>query len=508
MMSKTSQDKYYNPLRLKYLGINTYKEKVLYLPIDAHVCRSEGFEVHARVKVTVNQKSIIATLNFVERELLSLDEAGLSNAAWESLNAKEGDQVLISHTLPLQSFNSVRSKIYGHTLSKDQIQSLIEDITAGLYSDIEITAFLSACAGGRLTLDEIVHMAQAMIDVGDRLTWDVSQIVDKHCVGGLPGNRTSLIVVPIVASYGLMMPKTSSRAITSPAGTADTMEVLAPVNLSLEAMHKVVNKENGCVVWGGSVSLSPADDILIAVERVLDIDSEGQLIASVLSKKIAAGSTHILIDIPVGPTAKVRTLEMARLLKIYFQYVAEGLGVTVKIIQSDGQQPVGRGIGPSLEARDVLSVLQNKADAPLDLRDRSLDLAGHILEFSENIPKGKGRSIAAEILSNGQAWKKFQAICEAQGGFREPRTAQFTHTVEAKEAGKIKNIDNRRLARVAKLAGAPHDQTAGVDLHLFLDALVHNRQPLFTIHANSQGQLSYALDYLVLNKDIIEIEKE
>lgn len=501
-------EKGYNALRLKYLGINTYKEKVLYLHSDAAVCRSEGFEVHARVKVSVNQKQIIATINFVENGLLSSDEAGLSNAAWESLEAKEGDQVFIYHTLPLRSFNSVRSKIYDHPLTKDQVQGVIKDITAGSYSDIEVAAFLSACAGGRLNQEEIVYMTQAMIETGDRLTWDADQVVDKHCVGGIPGNRTSLIVVPIIASYGLIMPKTSSRAITSPSGTADTMEVLAPVNLDLPTMHKVVNQENGCIVWGGSASLSPADDILIAVERVLDIDSEGQLVASVLSKKIAAGSTHIVIDMPIGPTAKVRTVEMANLLKTYFLYVADALGVCVKVFESDGSQPIGRGIGPSLEARDVLQVLQGKPDAPIDLRDHSLDLAGHILEFSANVSKGEGRIIAERILRSGDAWNKFYAICEAQGGFREPKRAQFTHCIAAEHEGEIKRIDNRRLSRLAKLAGAPLDQAAGIDLHTRVGAAIDLGQPLFTIHAESEGQLSYALDYLALNKDIIKIGRE
>jgi thymidine phosphorylase len=502
------QEKFYNALRLKYLGINTYKEKVLYLPIDANVCRSEGFEVQARVKVTVNEKQIFATINFVENGLLSSEEAGLSNAAWEYLGAKEGDQVVISHALPLQSFNAVRSKIYGHSLSKDQIQNIIEDITAGFYSDIEVTAFLASCAGGRLNSNEIVHMTQAMINTGNRLTWNTEQVVDKHCVGGLPGNRTSLIIVPIIAHYGLIIPKTSSRAITSPAGTADTMEVLAPVNLDMETIRKVVNKENGCIVCGGAVSLSPADDILIGVERVLDIDSEGQLIASVLSKKVAAGSTHIVVDLPVGPTAKVRTKEMAKLLKAYFLYVANALGISVKVIESDGQQPVGRGIGPSLEARDILQVLQGNPDAPQDLKDRALDLAGHILEFSKDVSKGEGRAIATKILESGAAWRKFQAICEAQGGFREPKSAQFTHTITAEEDARVKSIDNRRLARIAKLAGAPLDQTAGVDLHTPLGTLVRRGQPLFTIHADSKGQLSYALDYLALNKETIGFERE
>lgn len=184
--------------------------------------------------------------------------------------------------------------------------------------------------------------------------------------GGLPGKRTTPIVVAIVASHGLVMPKTSSRAITSPAGTADTMETLAPVDLDLAAMRRAVEQEGACLVWGGSVRLSPADDILIRVERVLDIDAQGQLIASVLSKKIAAGSTHIVIDIPVGATAKVRTDDAAAELADQLTEVGRVFGVTVRCVITDGAQPVGRGIGPALEARDVLAALQGLPDAPND----------------------------------------------------------------------------------------------------------------------------------------------
>ena len=313
--------------------------------------------------------------------------------------------------------------------------------------------------------------------------------------------------MPIVAAHGLIMPKTSSRAITSPAGTADTMEVLAPVNIDLATMQRIVEKENACIVWGGAASLSPADDIMISVERVLDIDSEGQLIASVLSKKIAAGSTHIVIDIPVGPTAKVRNDEMARILKTYFKEVGRALGVTVNVIYSDGSQPVGRGIGPALEARDVLEVLQGNPNAPTDLRTHALTLAGHILEFAPEVDVGEGRFLAERILDSGLAWKKFLSICEAQGGFREPTYARFKHTVISPHKGVVAQIDNRKIARAAKLAGAPQDKTAGVDLHTPLDAPVERGQPLFTLHADSSGQLAYALDYLMLNDDIVTVER-
>lgn len=493
-------------LQLKKLGIDTHREAVIYMRSDCLVCSSEGFEVPSRIRVSLKGRYILATVNTIENSLLKQGEASLSNYAWKLLNAQEGDKVFLAHPKPLQSLSFVRAKIYEHELSKSQINQIIKDISKSYYSDIEIATFLTACAGGRLSNKEVIDLTRAMINAGKRLTWHNDMIVDKHCVGGLPGNRTTLIVVPIVAEFGLTMPKTSSRSITSPAGTADTMETLTDVTLDLKSMQKVVGKENACIVWGGAVSLSPADDILIRVERAMDLDSEGQLIASVLSKKIAAGSTHIAIDIPVGATAKVRSLDQAESLANLFKIVAKALGIHLNIMISDGTQPVGRGIGPALEAKDVLQVLQNKADAPQDLRDRALSLAGMILEFSPGLKKGEGKKIANQILSEGRAWKKFQAICEAQGGMREPPTAAYTHSILAKYCGRVVHIDNRQISRLAKLAGAPNNKSAGVYLYTPLEADVEKDEPLYTIHAESKGELHYALSLLKQIEDIVQIE--
>ena len=139
------------------------------------------------------------------------------------------------------------------------------------------------------------------------------------------------------------------------------METLAPVELDTAAMRRVVEREGGCIVWGGAATLSPADDMLIRVERPLDLDSEGQLVGSVLSKKKAAGSTHVVIDMPIGPTAKVRSEEAAARLSALLEGVGKAIGLTLRVLTTDGRQPVGRGIGPALEARDVLAVLQGQA---------------------------------------------------------------------------------------------------------------------------------------------------
>jgi thymidine phosphorylase len=259
-------------------------------------------------------------------------------------------------------------------------------------------------------------------------------------------------------------------------------------------------------VWGGAARLSPADDVLIRVERPLDIDSEAQLVASVLSKKLAAGSDRVLIDIPVGPTAKVRSSEAARSLAGSLPAVGEAMGLELRVIQSDGRQPVGRGIGPALEARDVLAVLRHQADAPPDLRERALALAGELLEMAGRCAPGGGPALAQCVLDDGRAWAKFVAICEAQGGLREPVTAPCTAPVTATAAGRVATIDNRRLARAAKLAGAPRDACAGAFIHVRLGDRVAAGQPLFTLHAQSPGELAYALSYVAGQAPIVALE--
>lgn len=494
-----------NTLTLKPLGINTYKEAVIYVRKDCHVCRSEGFEVQARVKVVHKKGIILATLNTINSDLLTPHEASLSTFAWEQLGASMGDEIQIFHPDHLNSLDHIRGKIYGHELTRTQMSEIIKDVVAGSLSDIHIAAFLAATGNGRFSKNEILYLTESMIEAGNRITWNKDLIVDKHCIGGLPGNRTTPIVVPIVAAFGLIIPKTSSRAITSPAGTADTMEVFTPVSLDLTAMRKVVEKENGCMIWGGSVNLSPADDVLIRIERALILDSVGQLVASILSKKIAAGSSHVLIDIPIGTTVKVRTQSSALELKDYLDTIGKILGIQVQTIFSDGSQPVGRGIGPALEAKDILAVLQGDSNAPLNLKERSITLAGQILECSPNVEKQTGYALAEKILNDGLAWKKFQAICSAQGGLFDPPTAKHQHTITSNRTGKILTVDNRILSRIAKLAGAPQAKAAGIEFLAPVGTQVNIGDPLFVIHAQTKGELNYAVNFLTSGHEVFDI---
>ncbi|NBD96199.1 MAG: thymidine phosphorylase [Gammaproteobacteria bacterium] len=488
-----------NNLLARRLGLDTHDELVAITRRDSPVCRSEGFSSHARVRLRNDHHSIIATLYQMDSQLLGLNEVGLSESAWRRLGVKDGDAIHISHPQPVASLSHVRARIYGERLDRARMHAVIGDIAAGRYADVHLAMFLTSMAARDPDDDELVDMIAAMVGAGEHLHWAREVIVDKHCVGGLPGNRTTPLVVAIVAEHGLWMPKTSSRAITSPAGTADTVETLTRVDLDIATLRAVVEAEGGCMAWGGAMRLSPVDDTMIRVERLMDIDAEGQMVASVLSKKVAAGATHLVLDVPVGETAKVRSPEDAERLAQRMETVGERFGLHTRVLITDGRQPVGRGIGPALEAFDVLAVLDNTDDQPRDLRDRATGLAGALLELAGVAEAGTGEALAEETLASGRAREKFEAICLAQGGRRQPPVADHEHTMTAHQSGRIDRFDNRRLARVAKLAGAPGAPAAGVFVHARLDDPVEAGQPLYTIHAESRGELAYAREYAETN---------
>jgi len=163
-------------------------------------------------------------------------------------------------------------------------------------------------------------------------------------------------------------------------------------------------------------------------------------------------------------------------------------------------------VGPALEAHDVLAVLRGEAAAPADLRERALDLAGDLLEMTAKHPPGSGRAVAAQLLDSGQALRRFMAICNAQGGFREPGRAPFEANVESGHAGRVITFDNRRLAKIAKLAGAPMKPLAGISRRIRLGEHLARGQPVYTIHAESSGQLEYALEFARTQPPVVVLE--
>jgi thymidine phosphorylase len=495
---RKSPDKNKNPNRLKLirLGIDTYRENVAYLHRDCAIYRAEGFQALAKVEVRNGNSHILAVLNVVDDDaIVACDEIGLSEQAFSQMHIKPGSMVEIAHAEPPSSMDAVRKQLRGERLGPEDYNAIVNDISNNRYSKIEMTAFVIASGQTGLDRDEVLYLTKAMAETGEKITWDEEIVADKHCIGGIPGNRTSMIVVPIVAAHGLLIPKTSSRAITSPSGTADTMEVFTNVELSPKLMRHVIKSQRGCLAWGGTAGLAPVDDILISVERPLGMDSLGQMVASILAKKIAAGSTHLLVDIPVGLTAKVRHMREALRLRRLFEYVGDRTGIHVEVILTDGQQPIGRGIGPVLEARDVMQVLRNEIDAPGDFRQKSLRLAGRIIEFDPDIRGGQGYAIARDIIESGRALEKFQAIIQHQG--KPPKRftpGALTFDILAENSGVVTAIDNFLLAKIARMAGAPMDKGAGVDLFKKIGDKVRKGESIYRVHAEFPTDLQFARD--------------
>ncbi|HLK80865.1 MAG TPA: thymidine phosphorylase family protein [Xanthobacteraceae bacterium] len=496
--------------RLKRLRIETQRERIIVIHSSAVARGSLGFKPTDRARIigkdpqTGQIHDVSGVLGFCSDSLIEEDQIALTEDAFRDLGLPEDSPVSATLAVAPASVDLVRNKLRGARLERGAFDSILTDIVRHRYSRVELAMFVMACAMRTLDLDELVDFTNAMVATGSQLHFGGGPIIDKHCIGGIPGNRTTMIVVPILAALGLTVPKTSSRAITSPAGTADTMGVLADVALSAERLRKIVEQTGACIAWGGALELAPADDILITVERPMEMDTEAQMVASILAKKKSVGATHVLIDIPLGPTAKVRSAAEAERVAALFRAVAQRIELSVDIEVTAADGPVGHGVGPRLEALDVLAVLERQAHASVALREKSLFLAARLLESSGRVPATGGYHAAQQALDSGAALRKFRDIAEAQGPRNLPPPAPFQTIVSAPGDGRVRQIDNWHIGRIAKLAGAPANVTAGVRLLKSIGDIVARGEPLFEIHAESAAQLDFARTYAESKQDIVQ----
>ncbi len=448
-----------------------------------------------RVRITKGKKEVVAFLDISNSHGIVLPgQIGLFQEVYEKISLKDDEKVTVHLERKPKSIDYIKEKMRGKHLKKEQMQEIVEDIVNSRLNEIELAYFVSATYMNELSEKEVVYLTKSVVRTGETLKLKKRIVVDKHCIGGVAGNRTTMIVVPIVAAAGLPMPKTSSRSITSAAGTADTVEVLCNVSFSMEDMKKIVKKTGGCLIWGGGMNLAPADDKIIKVEHPMSLDPVGQLLASILAKKKSVSATHVLIDIPVGRGCKTESMKRAKLLKRKFVSVGKKLGMHVKVMITDGSVPIGNGIGPALEARDVFWTLQNSSRAALDLREKSIKLAGAILETAGKTKNGI--KMATEILDSGKAYDKFIEIIKAQKAkITSPekiKLAKHKKTIRSNFDGRIRYINNKEINRIAKLAGAPQDKQAGLYLHVHKGDMVKKGDPLFTIYSNSDERMRFA----------------
>ncbi len=459
-----------------------------------------------RIRLSNGRKSVIAILDVSSnKSLVKEGEIGIFSELSEVLGSQT-KHLKISHVPKPASLEYIKKKMEGFQLSKSELFEIVRDITLRRITDVELTYFVSSCAINMLTDEEVVWLTDAMVKNGEQLDFGNGMIVDKHCIGGIPGNRTTMLIVPIITANGLIMPKTSSRSVTSPAGTADTMEVLCNISIPTSKLKRIAKKVGGFIVWGGAVNLAPADDHIITIEHPLSIDSEGQMLASVIAKKASVGSKNLLIDIPYGPEAKCTTHNAAKKLGEKFLWLGEKFGMNTHVAITDGSQPIGNGIGPALEAIDVMRVLENDPLAPLDLKAKVCYLAGLILEMVGKAQEGQGFELARDTIESGKALEKMNQILDAQGRkvkhFSKIKLGKFHHTVRAKHKGELKQVSVHAISEIAKAAGAPKNKGAGIYLYKHLKDEVKLGEKLFTIYAESRGKLGFALQEMKRHKVI------
>lgn len=484
----------YLPSTLKRASLEVWREPFCILNRGNRIVQAANLGDAAMVEIyTQGGASARARLALTtDAGIATREEAALSTLAFEQLGAASGTQVMIERSPSPASRSVLRKKLGGTQLTEEDVRRVMRDLVENRYSPAETAGFLVA-ASNNLGFDEIVALTRVRAEYMERLTWDAELVVDKHSMGGIPGSRITLIVVPIVAAYGLTIPKTSSRAITSAAGTADAMEAVAKVDLTHPEMRNVVAACGGCIAWNGRINHSPVDDVMNAINRPLGISSQFLDVTSILSKKLAAGSTHVLIDIPFGPQAKLKTEASAENLKELFERVGRAVGLTVVARPSDGGAPIGRGVGPALEVRDVLSVLDGDETAPASLRAKALSFAGQILEWDAGLSAGMGARKAEELLCSGAARETFDRIVVAQGRHAAlVAPGRYERTVNAPRAGVVSAFDGFVISGLARAAGAPSDKSAGVDVLVAVGDEVSEGQPVLRLHAGQEAALQRA----------------
>lgn len=479
-------------LTLKHIAVSSFSENIVYLHKDCEAYKVDEIKSITKVEVHGGTVPVYGFLEIVDDEtLVSQNEIGLNNEAFRLINLPEGANVSLSIAPQPTSIAFIKSKMRGNILSESEYKAIISDITAHRYSNMDIAAFLIA-SGSFMSTSETLSLTDAL--VGEKVfSWDnESIIVDHHCLGGVPGNKTDIIITAIAAAYGLPIVKTASRSITSCAGVADTFSVLANVDIDEAKIKQIISEQRGVIVDYNHLPLVSACKLISAIERTIGVSQQQHIVSEILAIKLAAGITNLVIDIPVGPTSRIKTMVEAVQIRKLIEYVGDMLSLQVDVVITDGSEPIGNGIGAVLEARDVMKVLRNREDAPQDLREKSLFLAGRILEFDPKLRGGQGYHVAKEILTSGRALEALNHIIYAQGKAPQARLGSLTREITTLKGGIIRSIDNQKINHIGVLAGANQYAGAGLDLLKKVGDKVEAGEALYIIHSTNSNDFALA----------------
>lgn len=400
----------------------------------------------------------------------------------------------------------IQKKKNGETLTKEEIDFMITDYVAGKIPDYQMSAMLMAIYFNGMENEELAAFTLAMRDSGDLV--DLSPIegikVDKHSTGGV-GDKTTLIVGPIVAACGVPVAKMSGRGLGFTGGTLDKLESISGfrIDLSAEEFFETV-KKTGISVIGQTGNLAPADKLLYALRDVTaTVDSIPLIAASVMSKKLAAGSDKIVLDVTTGSGAFMKNTRDAKKLAKHMVAIGNHAGKETVAILTGMEEPLGFAIGNNMEVKEAIEVL--KGDGPEDVKEVSVALAGMMLSLGlENVSLSQGKRMAKKALSSGQAFEKFKEMVQAQGGdiryVEHPEFFErdaFEGEVLAAEDGFLSGMDTEKIGVAAGLLGAGRetkdsviDMSAGIYLKKKIGDTVKKGEPIAICYAGTKEKLN------------------
>ena len=457
-----------------------------------------------RVRVKAGRRFVVTTVQLT-REMVRRGFIGLTSLVAKELKVSDDEEVDVYPVQKPKSVEVIKKKLRGEKLSREDFQSIIRDVVNNSLNDVELATFVLSSMLRGLDFDEIEWMTRAMIETGDTLQFDRGTVVDKHSIGGVPGNKISLIIVPTVAAAGLLIPKTASRAITSASGTADTMEVLANVNLSIDEIREITERVGGVIAWSAGANIAPADELIIKIEYQIEASPIPHLFASLLAKKVGSGSKYVAIDIPIGDKAKINSIDFGRSFASSFIELGRRLGLKVSATLSDGSQPICNGVGPALEAKEILKLME-RCEVRNDVVEKSLSIAGILFEMTGVATDGYG--YAKKIFESGKSLEKFKEIIEAQGGDGSIKSDDIqigdkTYTLRSNHQGAVIAVNNKSIVKIARAAGAPKDKGSGVYVHRKRGEIVRAGDPLLTIYAEKEWKLDNAVEIAQTERPIV-----
>lgn len=496
-------------LKSKLIDFSSGQRRTIFL--NTKTALDEGIMPGTKVEVISSKNNLqhVAEVEVTEK-LVSPLEVGVDPKLWEEFELADASDGLLGIDLMPQpkSLAALRKKLLRNKLNYTEIKSILDDIVSGKLGDVEAAYFASCGFNPGFDDDELYSLTKAMADSGEKFKWPYEKVIDKHSIGGLAGKGITPIIVSIIASKGLVIPNTSTRAITAPAGTTDVMEVFCDMEFSKEEIENLIRKNNACIVWGGGLDLAPADEALIEVEKPLGIELHDKFIVSILAKKVACGLTHFVLDLPYGPDTKVQKPEDVQIIREKFEQLADKFGIKIKVCTRQSLGPDGRGIGPNLEAVDVLKVLMQDDDRFLPLEDISLTLAGELLELAEEAKPGKGYETAHKELKSGKAYKTFQKLIAAQNGNpdikpKDIAVGEISCDIIAESPGFVRDIENSVIKEVAHALGTPNIKQAGIFLHKQVGEKYEKGDKLFTMYTTTDSRLDLAKKILKMKKIII-----